>query len=87
MSGGYWGYKDIEMVEILKEIGDSIKNDYPILSAMLTGLAKELEDITHRMDWDYSCDSSIKDKVAFEIESVHRILNAVDIQDVIKNKE
>lgn len=36
MSGGYWGYKDIEMVEILKEIGDSIKNDYPILSAMLT---------------------------------------------------
>lgn len=87
MSGGYWGYKDIEMVEILKEIGDSIKNDYSLLSAMLTGLAKELEDITHTMDWDYSCDTSIKDKVAFEIESVHRILNAVDIQDVIKNKE
>ncbi|KYC45997.1 MAG: hypothetical protein AMQ74_01876 [Candidatus Methanofastidiosum methylothiophilum] len=87
MSGGYWGYKDIGMVETLKEIGDSIKNDYSLLSAMLTGLAKELEDITHRMDWDYSCDSSIDDKVAFEIESVHRILNAVDIQDVIKDKE
>lgn len=69
------------------EEGDSIKNDYPILSLMLTRLAKELEDITHVMDWDYSCDSSIKDKVGFEIESVHKILNAVDIQDIIKNKE
>jgi len=87
MSGGHWDYKDIGMVETLEEISDTIKNDYPILSVMLKRLAKELEYITHQMDWDYSCDTIIEDRIAFEIESVHKILNAVDIHGIIKIKE
>ena len=75
MSGGHFNHIQHSIENGLNDFGrdPEVKERLPKLSKALKGLALELGEILHDIDWDLSGDSSIDDDATFDREAIKRL--------------
>jgi hypothetical protein len=61
MSGGMWNYEQVSMETHLKDVSDTIRDDFPLISKKLNIIAQRLYKVITELDKHYSCDSLIHD--------------------------
>jgi hypothetical protein len=79
MSGGHFDYKQHRLRDILEEISfdQEVNIRFPKIAMVYRKLTPIIYQNIHDLDWDLSCDSSIKDDKEFEQLFIAKLLYTI----------
>ena len=75
MSGGHWNHSGYKIKEIFESIGNDaeVKERFPKLGNVFIKFGDILSEIEKDLDWDICGDSTIKNDIVFETDSLSKL--------------